>query len=115
MSPGVFVDIIVVLSYHIIYCFIYTKEFIDFYENYMFLHCESKVFCSACTGIYSHAFFWRLTQCACACTRGHVFHRQALGSRQVLSSMQRGTVLGEGTHLLETLLYVFKTMGCKEV
>ena len=42
MSPGVFVDIIVVLSYHI-YCFIYTKEFIDFYENYMFLHCESKL------------------------------------------------------------------------
>jgi len=45
MSTGVFVDIIVVLSYHIIYCFIYTKEFIDFYENYI-VHYESKVFCT---------------------------------------------------------------------
>lgn len=47
MSTGVFVDIIVVLSYHIIYCFIYTKEFIDFYENYMYI--MNQVFCT--TGI----------------------------------------------------------------
>jgi len=110
MSTGVFVDIIVVLSYHIIYCFIYTKEFIDFYENYMYIMNQK------CSALVSRA-----TPSFGAQHNAHAHVLEAMSSIDKLlvqgkfSPMQRGTVLGEGADLLETLLYVFKTMGCTEV